>query len=56
MKNPKEYTKMVNYTYLVTAVVYFTIAAAGYTMFGPNTMQEVKQIRLHNNQVLINIT
>ncbi|KAI8881930.1 hypothetical protein K501DRAFT_334402 [Backusella circina FSU 941] len=43
MKNPKEYTKMVNYTYLVTAIVYFTIAAAGYAMFGPNTMQEITQ-------------
>ncbi|KAI9363156.1 transmembrane amino acid transporter protein-domain-containing protein [Pilaira anomala] len=43
MKSPKLYNKMVNYTYLVTALVYMTIAASGYAMFGSSTMQEITQ-------------
>lgn len=43
MKSPKEYKKMVNYTYIVTAFVYMTVAASGYAMFGSETMQEVMQ-------------
>lgn len=42
MKNPKQYKQMVNYTYIVTASVYMTVAASGYAMFGSGTMQEVK--------------
>lgn len=41
MKAPAEYKKMVNYTYIVTAIVYMTVAASGYAMFGSATMQEV---------------
>jgi len=41
MESPKEYKRMVNYTYVVTAMVYMTVAASGYAMFGSATMQEV---------------
>ncbi|KAI8639218.1 transmembrane amino acid transporter protein-domain-containing protein [Parasitella parasitica] len=43
MESPKEYKKMVNYTYIVTAFVYMTVAASGYAMFGSDTMQEITQ-------------
>lgn len=42
MKSPKQFKKMVNYTYIVTASVYMTVAACGYYMFGSETMQEVR--------------
>lgn len=41
MKTPKEYNKMVDVTYLVTAIVYLMVAISGYAMFGSQTMQEV---------------
>jgi amino acid permease len=41
MKSPSQFKKMVNYTYIVTSLVYMTVAAAGYAMFGSATMQEV---------------
>jgi hypothetical protein len=41
MKSPDQFNKMVNYTYIVTAMVYMTVAASGYAMFGSATMQEV---------------
>ncbi|KAI9476164.1 MAG: transmembrane amino acid transporter protein-domain-containing protein [Benjaminiella poitrasii] len=41
MKRPKDFDKMVNYTYIVTALVYLTVAVAGYIMFGSDTMQEI---------------
>ncbi|CEP15701.1 hypothetical protein [Parasitella parasitica] len=43
MENPKAYTRMVNWTYLATTIVYFGVAACGYLMFGSNTMQEITQ-------------
>ncbi|GBB94546.1 hypothetical protein RclHR1_02380005 [Rhizophagus clarus] len=43
MKNPKQYPKMVNYTYLLTAAIYFLMAACGYLMFGRKVMQEITQ-------------
>ncbi|KAI9361392.1 transmembrane amino acid transporter protein-domain-containing protein [Pilaira anomala] len=43
MDNPKLYTKMVNWTYLATTIVYFGVAACGYAMFGSGTMQEITQ-------------
>ncbi|KAI8050722.1 transmembrane amino acid transporter protein-domain-containing protein [Thamnidium elegans] len=43
MDNPKLYTRMVNWTYLATTVVYFGVAACGYLMFGSDTMQEITQ-------------
>ncbi|CAO3606986.1 unnamed protein product [Mucor fragilis] len=43
MESPKDYKKMVNYTYIVTAIVYMTVAASGYAMFGSETMQEITQ-------------
>ncbi|KAG0168228.1 hypothetical protein DFQ28_000828 [Apophysomyces sp. BC1034] len=43
MENPKKYTTMVNWTYFVTTLVYFAVAACGYTMFGSETMQEITQ-------------
>ncbi|KAI9319192.1 transmembrane amino acid transporter protein-domain-containing protein [Dichotomocladium elegans] len=42
MENPKDYDKMVNITYFLTTLVYFVMAAAGYFMFGSETMQEAK--------------
>ncbi|KAI8067685.1 transmembrane amino acid transporter protein-domain-containing protein [Gilbertella persicaria] len=43
MENPKQYHKMVNWTYVATTFVYFGVAASGYLMFGSNTMQEITQ-------------
>ncbi|KAG2217842.1 hypothetical protein INT45_008139 [Circinella minor] len=43
MDNPKQYDTMVNYTYSVTTVIYFGVAACGYLMFGSQTMQEITQ-------------
>lgn len=51
MKSPKRYNEMVNYTYLVTALVYMTIAACGYAMFGSNTMQEVNIISVRKSRI-----
>jgi vesicular inhibitory amino acid transporter len=42
MKNPKQYEKMVDITYVITVAIYLTMAVAGYAMFGLETMQEVK--------------
>lgn len=41
MQEPKQYDRMVNITYGITTAVYLTMAAAGYLMFGSQTMQEV---------------
>ncbi|KAI8982972.1 transmembrane amino acid transporter protein-domain-containing protein [Pilobolus umbonatus] len=41
MDNPKQYNTMVNWTYVATTIVYFSVAACGYAMFGSETMQEV---------------
>ncbi|CAO3639807.1 unnamed protein product [Cunninghamella blakesleeana] len=41
MDRPKQYPKMVNYTYLITTVVYFGVAACGYRMFGSATLEEI---------------
>jgi amino acid permease len=41
MQNPKQYPKMVNYTYIMTTVIYFLMAVCGYIMFGRTVMQEV---------------
>lgn len=51
MKAPRQYKQMVNFTYVVTALVYLIVAASGYIMFGSSTMQEVckrytREIRL----------
>ncbi|KAI8888068.1 hypothetical protein K501DRAFT_174046 [Backusella circina FSU 941] len=43
MKNPKQYEKMVDLTYIITVVIYLTMAVAGYLMFGLDTMQEITQ-------------
>jgi vesicular inhibitory amino acid transporter len=42
MENPKDYRRMVNWTYVVTTIVYFLVAFCGYFMFGSKTMHEVK--------------
>jgi vesicular inhibitory amino acid transporter len=42
MENPKDYRRMVNWTYVVTTIVYFLVAYCGYFMFGSKTMHEVK--------------
>lgn len=44
MENPKDYHKMVNWTYVATTIVYFGVAACGYAMFGSDTMQEVRKL------------
>lgn len=41
MENPKQYESMVDLTYVITVAIYITMAIAGYTMFGLETMQEV---------------
>ncbi|KAI8991436.1 transmembrane amino acid transporter protein-domain-containing protein [Mycotypha africana] len=43
MAEPRKYKKMVNYTYVATAIIYMAVAAAGYAMFGSETMQEITQ-------------
>ncbi|KAG1453008.1 hypothetical protein G6F56_007674 [Rhizopus delemar] len=43
MESPKLYSKMVNWTYVATTLVYFGVAACGYLMFGSSTMQEITQ-------------
>lgn len=41
MQHPKQYNKMVDWTYIISALIYLTVAVAGYRMFGSETMQEV---------------
>ncbi|KAI9499430.1 transmembrane amino acid transporter protein-domain-containing protein [Zychaea mexicana] len=43
MDDPKQYERMVDIAYLVTAGAYITMAVAGYLMFGLETMQEITQ-------------
>ncbi|OZJ03327.1 hypothetical protein BZG36_04222 [Bifiguratus adelaidae] len=43
MEEPKHYKTMVNWTYIVTTLVYFCMAACGYLMFGSTVMQEITQ-------------
>ncbi|KAI9251860.1 transmembrane amino acid transporter protein-domain-containing protein, partial [Phascolomyces articulosus] len=43
MEDPKQYEKMVDISYLVTAGAYITMAVTGYLMFGLETMQEITQ-------------
>ncbi|CAO3590992.1 unnamed protein product [Absidia cylindrospora] len=43
MQHPKQYTKMVDWTYMITALIYLTVAVTGYRMFGSKTMQEITQ-------------
>ncbi|RIA99362.1 transmembrane amino acid transporter protein [Glomus cerebriforme] len=43
MRNPKQYRKMVNYTYMFTSAIYFLMAACGYLMFGHTVLQEITQ-------------
>jgi vesicular inhibitory amino acid transporter len=43
MQHPKQYVTMVNWTYIIAALIYLAVAAAGYRMFGSGTMQEVSQ-------------
>ncbi|KAG0184353.1 hypothetical protein DFQ28_011349 [Apophysomyces sp. BC1034] len=43
MQCPKRYGSMVNWSYLITAIVYFMVAVSGYLMFGSETMQEITQ-------------
>lgn len=44
MDCPKLYSRMVNWTYVATTIVYFGVAACGYLMFGSSTMQEVREL------------
>ncbi|KAI8061801.1 transmembrane amino acid transporter protein-domain-containing protein [Gongronella butleri] len=41
MAQPKEYTRVVDYTYLITFVLYMTMITTGYLMFGNDIMQEI---------------
>ncbi|KAI9488883.1 transmembrane amino acid transporter protein-domain-containing protein [Zychaea mexicana] len=43
MEDPKDYKAVVDWTYVCTAIVYFFIAAAGYMMFGLDTLEEITQ-------------
>lgn len=44
MENPKQYTSVVNWCYVATAIVYFFVAACGYRMFGVDTLEEVREL------------
>lgn len=41
MQDPKQYDRMVDIAYAVTAAAYVLMAIMGYLMFGQETMQEV---------------
>ncbi|CAO3616020.1 unnamed protein product [Cunninghamella echinulata] len=43
MQKPQQFTRMVNFTYLITAIIYFLVGFCGYRMFGSATMQEITQ-------------
>ncbi|KAI8636937.1 transmembrane amino acid transporter protein-domain-containing protein [Parasitella parasitica] len=43
MENPKQYNRMVDLTYQITAVIYFLMAIVGYLMFGQEALQEITQ-------------
>ncbi|CAO3590876.1 unnamed protein product [Absidia cylindrospora] len=43
MQHPKQYTKMVDWTYMISGLIYLTVAVTGYRMFGSETMQEITQ-------------
>ncbi|CAJ0839144.1 3959_t:CDS:2 [Entrophospora sp. SA101] len=43
MEKPNEYNKIINVSYLITSVIYITVAASGYAMFGKETMPEITQ-------------
>ncbi|KAI8391743.1 transmembrane amino acid transporter protein-domain-containing protein [Radiomyces spectabilis] len=43
MEKREQYKTMVNYTYLITAIIYVAVAVCGYLMFGLETMQEITQ-------------
>jgi len=43
MREPEKFNKMVNITYCFTFIIYFLVAAAGYAMFGENTLPEITQ-------------
>ncbi|ORY94657.1 transmembrane amino acid transporter protein-domain-containing protein [Syncephalastrum racemosum] len=43
MNDPKRYNQMVDITYALTILVYVAMAAAGYLMFGSETLQEITQ-------------
>ncbi|CAI2169502.1 18938_t:CDS:2 [Funneliformis geosporum] len=41
MATPASYNRMVDYSYLISSLVYIIVAASGYLMFGPDTLQEI---------------
>lgn len=41
MQDPKQYDRMVDIAYVVTAAAYVLMGIMGYLMFGQETMQEV---------------
>lgn len=41
MEDPKKYNRMVDITYMITAVIYTFMAIVGYLMFGQESLQEV---------------
>lgn len=43
MREPKKYNKVVNISYFLTFLLYLLVAAAGYAMFGENTLPEITQ-------------
>jgi amino acid permease len=44
MAKPESYNKMVDCSYFITSIVYITVAASGYLMFGSETMEEVRKL------------
>ena len=51
MEDPKQYERMVDIAYVVTAFAYITMAVTGYLMFGQETMQEVTKKKLSKNNI-----
>ncbi|OUM61926.1 hypothetical protein PIROE2DRAFT_44820 [Piromyces sp. E2] len=43
MRDPRKFNSVVNISYSLTYILYFLVAAAGYAMFGENTLPEITQ-------------
>lgn len=53
MNDPKRYDQMVDITYALTILVYVAMAAAGYLMFGSETLQEVSDKKRSRRFILL---
>ncbi|KAI9305504.1 transmembrane amino acid transporter protein-domain-containing protein [Cunninghamella echinulata] len=58
MDEPKKYNKVVDISYIITILIYVSMAWAGYSMFGMETMKEITQnlaVNVGYNRLLNNI-